>query len=67
MSEINMTLDDYNKNRDAGGEIWSSITPSLLPNGEYRHIIKLHNNEDPVGFCIFWNTELNLRMNVDEF
>jgi hypothetical protein len=67
VNEINMTDEDYKKNTDIGGKIYSSITPTILPNGYYRHIIRFYSDEDSEGFCLFWHTELNLRMNAEDF
>lgn len=67
-SELNLTLDDYKKNPiDIGSKLFSTITPTLLPNGEYRHVIKFYTPNDSNAFCVWWHTEINMRMNDDEF
>jgi hypothetical protein len=35
------------------GDWSSSFTPTLLPNGLYRHLVKLNNKDDPEGVCIY--------------
>lgn len=69
-SEFNMTLDDYKKEDEGDAVVhhpWKFVTPKLLPNGEYRHIVKYYNDKDPEGMCIYWHNELRLRMNDDDF
>lgn len=48
-------------------EMNRALTPTELPNGLYRHVIKLFNDEDPVGSVIYWHTNINIRMNDDKF
>lgn len=47
------------RNAQNGTGTWTAseyLTPSL-PNGIYRHTIKLYNEEDPIGFMIYWHLQ----------
>lgn len=63
----NMTFDEIRRKNENAGDLGSSFTPNLLPNGLYRHIIKLYNDLDPIGFCIYWHNEHYVRLNEDNF
>lgn len=45
----------------------SAITVGELPNGVYRHVINLFDDEDPVGATLWWHLLVNIRMNDDRF
>lgn len=34
-----------------------SLLALSLPNGIYRHTIKLSNDEDPIGFMMYWHMQ----------
>lgn len=64
-----MTFDEYKKNgHEVGMKLFDKISPTILPNGIYRHVIKFYVDKyDPTGFCLWWHTEINLRMNDENF
>lgn len=45
---------------------FQKLTPSL-PNGIYRHVVKFHNEEDPIGFMLYFHIELYDKMGEDRF
>lgn len=38
-----------------------------LPNGIYRHTLKLTNKNDPEGFAAFWHVQIYDKMGEDRF
>lgn len=44
-----------------------AMTVGELPNGLYRHVISLSDDEDPVGATLWWHLLVNIRMNDDKF
>jgi hypothetical protein len=44
----------------------SKLTP-VLPNGYYRNIITFSTKNDPIGLTLSWVTQVEFRMNDDEF
>lgn len=57
---ISLTLDDSQSLNDA-------MSPTPLPNGVYRHVIRWFNKDDPIGFALYFHIEINIRMNEDRF
>lgn len=50
-----------------GNQMNEAMTSTPLPNGIYRHVIRIHNDDDPVGFVLYWHIEVNIRMNEETF
>lgn len=61
----NVTFFDHNNPLFEWRE-FQLVTPSL-PNGIYRHVVKFYNDEDPVGFMIYFHIELYDKMGDDRF
>jgi hypothetical protein len=61
--EMNKTIDDFKDNI----HIMLSYTGSILPNGIYRHVVKLYNQKDPTGLSFLWQTEIYVRLNDEVF
>lgn len=63
----NITIFDDN-NQDAGSyNITQEFTQGSLANGVYRHVVKLHTEDDPVGFMLYWHLEYYDRLGWKEF
>lgn len=65
ISEFNMTLEDFQSSKDFS--VIKMMTPKLLPNGIYRHSLRVFNDDDMIGMGIFVQLEINHRMNDEEF
>lgn len=53
----NMTvIDDSEDNFSRESTMFNSITPKL-PNGIFRHVIRIWNDKDPLGFTLFWHVQ----------
>lgn len=48
-----------------GEKIYSSISPSMFPNGDYRNIYKFYTNDDPVGASVLYVHRIYDVDNVD--
>lgn len=35
------------------------LSPGAIPNGVYRHIVKLATKTDPIGLMLYWHTEIH--------
>lgn len=51
----------------SGDEMNRGLTIGELPNGIYRHVIKIHTDDDPKAFAVYWHTEVYIRLNEDQF
>lgn len=58
MKNVNVTIinesGDKFSHEDKIGEVF--VTPKL-PNGIYRQVVKMYNDDDPVGFAMYWHIE----------
>lgn len=59
----NVTLSDSSGSYDLA----RTFTTGEMPNGVYRHVIKLHNKKDPTGFMLFWQTQIYNKMGENNF
>lgn len=50
-----------------GDEMNTKLSTTPLPNGVYRHVIRIFTDNDPEGFVLYWHTEVNIRMNIEKF
>jgi Protein of unknown function (DUF1091) len=67
-SELNMTMKDFqDKAAVSFKDMWATMSPTILPNGLYRSFLRVYNKEDPIGFCVYWISEINYRMNEQDF
>lgn len=53
--------------RDLASTVNGAMTVGELPNGVYRHVINLSDDEDPLGATLWWHLLVNIRMNDDRF
>lgn len=61
-------INESEKNRFKADKSNMKITPGgFLPNGIYRHILRFHNNADPIGFAVYWHLEIYDKMGDDRF
>lgn len=67
VNEFNMTQEDQKKHSMFFSSVIKSFSPSLLPNGVYRSILRLFNEDDKVGITLLWHVQLNHRLNDEEF
>lgn len=44
-----------------------TLTSGELPNGVYRHLIKINNKNDPVGLVLYWHTHIYDKMGENSF
>lgn len=65
-SVTNVTVTD-NKHGNEGEKLMKQITPMTLPNGLYRHLLRLSNSNDTVGLTLYWHTRIDISMNENEF
>lgn len=54
----NVTVLDEKDDSYGSEEINNSVTVGQLPNGIYRHLIKVFNKNDPFGFMLYWQVEI---------
>lgn len=48
-------------------KVINTYTASTLPNGVYRNVFKLYNEEDPLGFVFYYHLEIYFRLNDEIF
>lgn len=65
-SAFNVTVVDELENI-AAYKIVQQITPASLPNGVYRHLLKIHTRQDSIGFMLIWHTEIYDKMGENLF
>lgn len=64
----NVTINDAKNESFAAIEINEHLTPGgYLPNGVYRNVLRLHTKKDPVGFMLYWQTEIYNKMGEQDF
>lgn len=66
-SAVNVTVVDEIEDTSGSGKMIEQITPGKLPNGVYRHLVRVHTREDPDGFMLFWHVEIHHRMGEYNF
>lgn len=66
-SAVNITVVDEIEDNTGSAKMIEQITPGKLPNGVYRHLVRLHSREDPDGFMLYWHVEIHHRMGEDNF
>lgn len=63
----NVTVFDENKQSFGASNILQKLTIGELPNGVYRHVVKLSTIKDPVGFVLYWHVEIHNAMGANDF
>lgn len=67
-NEFNMTMKDFqNRTVVPYQDMWAAMSPTLMPNGLYRSIVRVYNQQDPIGFSMYWVSEVNHRWNDQDF
>lgn len=61
-SAKNVTI--FENPEDSANRMLSTVN---LPNGIYRHTMRLSNKEDPEGFAAFWHVQIYDKMGEDRF
>lgn len=61
----------YNKNITFTMEhneiLQKAMSPTPFPNGIYRHVIRCYNDDDPIGFALYFHIQINIRLNEERF
>jgi hypothetical protein len=65
MHQMNITAEDYKKM--GMRNLMDSLSPTLLPNGFYRVVIRLFNDDDQEGLTVQYVSEVYFRMNDENF
>lgn len=53
----NVTIVDETGDKSSNQDISSLYLTPKLPNGIYRNVIRMYNDDDPVGFSLYWHIE----------